>query len=622
MEDKVKNNGGTGKAILAFFLGVLFGIILLIGAIVGGVYYVAKTDLNKVLGWFNVDNGPDENGENTYINTDEDKDGVANIIELVQRVVSMADNVENLTIGQIDSLVPAAHGLVDQIIEAVQDYVTVDYDKLSAVKFSEFEAYFSDLVLDIRPAVIVEKSDSGEINKLMDLVLYGVEADCITVNGTRYPLYRDTVTGTYIYSMGNSWYIAEESEGTFFATGTQYQSYNEANTEATGNYYTVNGERIIIVPITIRSLVGTDGLGALGKMTVAELMGDMSTGDNELVKKVLGDVTLDDLINGNVDLEEEIDSMTIGDIIDAGDNKILQQLSGYTIGELASAMDELEIVDFIEISADNSILAYVAYGITQVDAENGVAQYKGERVQIETELNDDGTFIITGVYYSDGRKVEGTKINDISDMIAGLNDEITIGDLMGIDESNSNAIMKAIKNSTINSLAKDMENLTINELYAESIYADPVMKSVVASGANDGEIDFSAEYLYYEMVNGEYKLAGGTGKVENYADGLYTYGATAGFWKLLIVERGENGAKSERVYTINGITEMSDNATNNLQHCSLDELCEAGVLVFSEDAESPLGKTIPTAVSDKYGNRMLGSLTISEAVDFVASFLG
>lgn len=784
--EKVKSGGG-GK-ILAFFLGVLFGIILLIGGVVGAGYFVASTDLDKVLGWFNLDNSPDENGDNKYINTDVDNGGVNNIIELVQKVISLANNIDNMTLGEIDDLVPAARGLVDQIIESVQDYVIVDYDELSAVKFSEFEAYFSDLVLDIRPAVIVEKSGSGEINKLMDLVLYGVEADCITKNGILCPLYQDTVTKTYIYQYNNNWYVAEESNGVFTATDTQYTSYNKNNTEATGNYYTVNGERQFIDPITLRSFIGTDGLGALGKTTVAELIGDMSEGDSELVEKIFGNIILDDLINGNIDLEEKIndleigllldfdpfnddmllyiayalsdlsetadddgfysavyklgetdipvlvsiednkitkiidaatgeelsgttvstigqvidnieitvlinvaptnkvltyiaygltgveqtaegwrgyyngqlctinvgedgnitavyneetggilsaagidelndrlntvtEDLTIGDIVEIREgDKIMSKLAGYKINEVSDAVQTFELGDIMDIEASSTLMAYLAYGITKVDAVAGEAQYQGETVRVETSLNEVGTIVITGVYHLDGTAIEGTKVGEMTDRMEGLKADVTIGELMSIDESSSNTIMKAIKNSTINSLSDDIDKLTINELYAESIYGTAELKTVVASGAGEGELDFNTEYLYYEMVDGDYKLVDGTGKVEAYRAGLYTYGATTGLWKLLVVERA-GGGKTEKAYTINSITAMADNATKNLRECSLSELYEAGILTFEVGTENPLDKLIPNIEGIAYKNERLGDLTITQAIVAIASLM-
>ena len=783
---KVKTKGGTGKAILAFFLGILFGIILLLGAVAGTVFYVIKTDLDKVLGWFNVDNSADENGDNKYINTNKDNDGVENILELVKRVVSMTGNVQSLTLGEIDDLVPAARGLVDQIIEAVGDYITIDYDELSKVRFSEFEAYFSDLVLDIRPAVIVEKS-GGEINKLMDLVLYGVEADCVTVNGIIYPLYQDTVTEKYIYEVGNSWYIAEESDGVFTSTGAQYQSYNKDNTEATGNYYTVNGVRQIIDPITIRSFMGTDGLGALGKVTVAELVGDMSQGDSDLLNQVLGDVILNDLLNGEVNLDETInsieigllldvdpfndemllyfayglsdlsetanadglytavykleetdipvlvsiednkikkiidaatgeelsgttvgnidkvidnievtvlvkvaptnkiltyiaygltgveqteegwrgyyngqmcaisvdedgnitsvknvetgevlsaagidelndrlntitDDLTIGDIIEVKDgDKLMAKLAGYKINEVGDAIHTFELGDVMDIDANSTLMAYLGYGITDVDVENGTATYHyetedGEKAEKAVLITVNDGMIAEVYFMQDGEKVlvEGTKINGVSKRIDGLMGDLTIGELIDIDDGNT--VLRAIRNSTINSLSSDIDKLTVNELYAEAIYGNSVLKKVVKSGAGEGEIDFKPEYLFYEKVNGEYKLVNGTGKVAEFSDGLYTYGATTGFWKLLIAESGDNGAKTERAYTLNSITEMADNATENLQKCTLFELEEAGILDFSSSANDPLNVQISAEAK-------LGDLTITEAVVFIADIL-
>lgn len=622
--NKIQRQSSKGVSILAFFLGVLFGIILLLGAIAGGVYYVLNADVDSVLGWFGVDNSADENGDNKYINTNADKDGVASVLELITRITEMAGNYQNLTIGQIDALLPATHGLVDQIIEAVSDYVTVDYGELSAVKFSEFQAYFTELVYDIQPAKIVENTSGVEMNNLIRLLLYGVEADCVTVDGEIYPLYLDTATQTYIYAVGEDWYVAEETDDGFLTTGVQYQSYNKENTEPTGNYYTVGGQRVSIDPLTIRSFIETDGLGALGKVTVAELVGEWIDDENEeLANKLLGDILLKDLINGDVDIKDKLNSLTIGDIIyiDQSD-RLMSKLADCKISEVGSVIRTIELPEVIDIPA-TAIMAYIGYGVTKVDTEAGTAEFNGETVYITTETID-GTLYITGVYgdseYTEESRIAGTKVNEVSGCMDGLMKDLTVGELIGVDDSSS-TILRAIKNSTIESLSEDINNLTVNSLYAESIYVDPAMKQVVVADPVQGQVAFSPEYLYYELADGEYVLVGGTGKVLSYRSNLYTFGEVKGFWQLLIMELADDGSKSEKAYSLNSVADMANNLSNNLIVSSLDDLYRAGVITFEEGTENPLGKVIPQSISEKYGNRTLGSLTISETVAFVAEFL-
>lgn len=549
-----KNNAdGTVRrkrfSFLSFFLGIFIGIILVLGIIFGTVMFALTSKLDNVMKLAGVDNSVQEDGRNKYINTDKDSGGAENVLQLISKISSLASNWQGLTLAEVDALVPAAGGLVEQVRASLEQYIEINVDELKAVQFSDFGNYVQDKVLDIQPAGIVENMNGGETNKLMQLILYGVEADCVTVNGVVYPLYNDTSANAYIYNVGGSWYSAEMRDGVFVATGAAYNSYNESKTEPTGNYYFKDGEREFIDPITIRSYMDSDGLGALGKVTIAELVGEMSDDDSgELIEKILGGVTLNNLINGETDLGNVINSLEISDLVEVGtDDDIMlffvygitdlkrtedgysatyklgeddenvrvevsggkvtgiysmngEKLKGATVGSIADITDKIDVSVFVGVEADNKIFAYLAYGITDIRMEGN--DYKANLGgDVCTLTVEDG--IITAVYNETDRSyVSAASIDQLSQRINGVTDELKIKDIVDVGD---NKLLNAIKDSTINDLPSAINGLGLADVV--DISADNAIMAYIGYGITKVDTGAKTARLGGETVN--LKIEGG-----------------------------------------------------------------------------------------------------------------
>lgn len=784
-----------GFSFLSFFLGILIGIIILAGALFGVGYFAVTADLDKVMSAVGLPNR-DENGNNKYVNTDADNGGVKNALQLLQRITEMARNSGSMTLGQLEDILPVAGGLTEKLSQSFSKYAPIDEEELKQVKFSEFGAYVNELVMEIRPAALI----SGEMNRFAKLLLEGVEADCVVADGTVYPLYSDENGEKYVYMADGVWYFAQKTEDGFVATSENYGGETEA-LSPTGNYYTTENEKVYIDPITIGSLTGTGGMGAIGKMSIVELLGE--PGDNEKAEKILGDVTVENFMNGEVNLDEKINEilisdfvdvsaddkvmvffayglsglaqdesgaytaiykfgdedipvsvtvedgkitsvtdpegqpvngLTVGnistvsdkidvsvfldataenkvvaylaygitdlqegedgsytaklkvgdevktvnvsvkdgkitgvtlaetgenvsaaniselndrvdgvfndlkikDLVDAGDNKLLKKLGDYTLNNVDDGIDALELTDVLDVDANSAIMAYLAYGITSVNADEGTALLGKDTVYLEIE-ESEGKKIITGVYRSpdkEGEPEAATKINEINTRIDGIMEDLTLGELIEIDGSNT--VLNALRNSTVNNLSEDINNLTINELYADEIYGgkddrgetkNAVMKKAVGNSASQAdEINYDSKYLYYELVSGEfcsdtavYKLINAEtkdkGKLKEFKTDktYYTYGAPTKFWQLLVtVKTNSDGDGDENAYSLNGLTEMIDNIHNNMNYFTLSGLEEAGILKFGEEVRLDETK-IPDAI-EKYKGKTLGDLTVPDAI--------
>ena len=713
--------------VIAFILGFLFGLIFLIGAVAGAVFLALNYKLDKLE--FNKDG----DGNYIYINADPENGGVSTVLELVKKVAEIAGSPGELTVGEVENLLPVTDSIVTSMTEALEKYVEIDKEEFKQVKFGAMGEYLGGVIKEVRPAALLEEFgiDVSD-NKILELVVYGKEADYVEGGGLKIPVYYDTYTAGdagfirkgdgAVLSAGLEQYLVEKGEEyrlyfysyqvarssgcfvTFKDDGGNYAfipeeeySYVVGENTATlsGNYYREGENKVEVEPITIGSISDGSALSALDEISVTEFVDE----SDDLTNEILGGVTVGDLINGNVNFQEIIDGIEVADFMDVApsdsimafiafgiteisqengtytalyhpeegetrecvltveddvikevvlsggesvpqtgikdvshqvsrltqtlklkdvitidqDDKVMSKLGEYIIDEVGSAVDDLTLDDFMEVelthedgklaltSAD-SVLAYVVYGLTDIREEGNIvtAVYNpvgSEAVQEKkhcTVETADGK--ISNVYITQtGEKVTGTTVKNVSDRVEGVTRDLKIGSLIG-DVSN-NKLLNSIKNSTIESLSDDINNLSVNELYAEDIYSVRDENGNVTEQAklkNSAEIEYSQAYLYYKEEDGEFKLVEGVTEEQFNTGNYYTYGEAQGTWKLLLYAQDEGGVKREHAYSVNAITELMNNVTDNTEETTLKELTDAGMLsMTAEQLATPFdGKTV------------------------------
>ncbi len=581
--NQVQKKGGGFKTVIFFIVGIILGIAIVVGAVAGGALYVLNSDLDGVLSMFGVDNSKDEEtGKNKVVNTDPDNGGVTSVLDLISKITAMAQDTQNLTLGQIDALVPATRGLVDQLSAAIEQYVTVDYDELSAIKFSEFGAYLEGVVMNIQPAAFLDNLNlEGSANIVLEKLLYGLESNCVTdpATGEKYPIMVDNfkyVDGAYKRVedgavLSNSQYIIKQSadndlydifffeyNGHYYITerdandiqkfkftaddGHLYSIYIEEYAENTGNYYiNAAGEKTVLEPVTIGSLMDGNGLGALEKMRVTELLsGELA--DDELIGALLGDISIGDLINGNVNFQDKVNEIELGAFlaVESDDAMLLyfvygltnlsstpdgqgrytatyklgdedipayvtveggkitsvtdeegNALAGTTVGSINNTIDNIEISIFVDVTTDNGILPYLAYGITGLKEVDGLwtAKLDGEDCTVQVSGNK-----IISVTDSEGNPVPAAGIDELSGRVNGVMDNLTIGDIIDPD---GNKILEQLATYKINELSSAMNTLEIGGLI--DIPADNKILAYLAYGIT--EIDGATAKLDGETVD-------------------------------------------------------------------------------------------------------------------------
>lgn len=332
--NKIQRKSGKGMALLTFFIGIIFGIIVVLGALGGGAYFLLSGNLDSVLGAFGLNNS-DENGDK-YINTDPDDGGVSNLLELISRIAGMAGDYKNLTLGQIDDLIPATRGLADSIIDSISKYVTVDYSELREVKFSELGGYIEEVVMGELDKMLVLELITGSENP--DELLSELFGDLTLgdfVNGNvdvRQKI--DNIEITLVIDVR-----ADEAVMSYLGYGITGITHDETADVWTAKLKLEDGS----VADCFLS-VGKDGkINDVYYMADGEVVYVQGTTIGEIISRISG-IT---------------DDLTIGEIVDISDDNsiILNVIKNSTINNIGKTIDALT---FNELYADE-IYRHVVY---------------------------------------------------------------------------------------------------------------------------------------------------------------------------------------------------------------------------------------------------------------------
>lgn len=371
-------------------------------------------------------------------------------------------------------------------------------------------------------------------------------------------------------------------------------------------------------------------------------------------------VTITDI---NAQTANVLYDLKVKDVIEIDESdRLMSKIGEYAIANVGDAIDEVVLADVLTVDtgADSfELMAYMVYGINNITPVQSPAYIEIDGVQVEyrytatyhylyeeggdikTQECDayvavDSEGVISAVYYAlaEGGYGEcGTRLDDVSTRIDGLMNDLTIGELIEIDEDNT--ILNAISGATISTLDETINALSIQELFAKDIYGVETPYEVIESGtAGAGEITFDSSYLYY-YYNSENELvfvnsesgsgSGSLGHLEEFTDAygtLYTYGPTAGAWSLLLYgdyDETESGSDiGEKVYTINNVAQMQANVIENIGSCSLFDFYEMGVIGNGSEADdtwNTLSKNIGTVTEPQY----IGDFTIEEFIAYVGN---
>jgi len=348
-------------------------------------------------------------------------------------------------------------------------------------------------------------------------------------------------------------------------------------------------------------------------------------------------------------------------------------ISGTTIDKIAdrvnSLIDMLTLPDVLDIKADQTITAYIGYGLTHIAQVTGedythTADYKlSDETVKNCFLSTDAEGKILSVWYMEGEKkvfVKGTTISDLPDRIDGISQDLTLADVMDISPDDNvlwalrnskiadlgsevknlkvsdvltekdfenSAILKQLKNKSINDLSTAIDAISVQSIYTKEIYKleadgeDPKEVTAYEKGMLYFVKDSDGAFVY---VNNQYlndSVESNVDKVgvlteEEFNEGVaagttyYSYGQAKEMWRLILFKNNQ-----EKVYTLNNFGNMINTCTGNINNATLLTLQEAGIL----DETANLNKTLTWYENGEPKSRNLGEMTLKELISAVIS---
>ncbi|MGN1372983.1 MAG: hypothetical protein ACI4VK_02920 [Candidatus Coproplasma sp.] len=250
------------------------------------------------------------------------------------------------------------------------------------------------------------------------------------------------------------------------------------------NYFrNVAGEVIEYDPLTVADIM-IDATAPLSNVPVYTIVDEQQ---KEVVRNVLGNTSLYDLLNGvnfnslindiylstflpdDVSVTDKVMSyivFNISNVTDDGhgnytaiydkggenettvtleveggkiksvkDSDSDETLKGNTVGNLNQLTVKLTLDVFLDVKADDAIMAYLGYGIKDVvEVSDKYWKFEGKDTHgNKVFVYTDASGLITKVTYENGNTISGTAIDEVSDRVDGIMDVISIPDLMDIN---------------------------------------------------------------------------------------------------------------------------------------------------------------------------------------------
>lgn len=219
-----------------------------------------------------------------------------------------------------------------------------------------------------------------------------------------------------------------------------------------------------------------------------------------------------------------------------------------------------------------------------------------------------GTFTVDTLYYID----ENDDVGELSLVPA----ELSIAD--GYEDAILYSVYRAAQKAVVGET--EQEYYTQANLYYFD-FDSQAFERIPVSENSDGTLN--TPYLE-KLTDGEGSVVGYI--VHNVSGTVYTHGGTQGLWKYMLTN--ENGA--EEIASLNDIGSLMSNISYNINHKTLREMRDDGVLDVSAaaDGSDPLATEIPDILLDEADRPAegetrptLGDMSISELLDLTVRAL-
>ena len=472
--------------VLAVLLAFLFGMLVVIGGILGGGYYLAITPSRNLLNFLNLN--ADEFLTEEYL----DK-SVIDIVSDVRDDLNSLSDPNNLSFDTISKYTPLADTYLDSMLEQLSGLgIDLDKETLSSTSFASLGTYLGkDVVpnIELGKVLTATLADGESLDPLLMAIAYGEEGVDYTLNengevemiGDAKPttvgdlqtdamsiiqsvplesvLQADAGSAALILALC---YGEEGVDYTVNESG-EIEMIGDAKPNTLGDI--MNHPDKIISGITIDAVIsigedsneallylayGTEGVNFEFRDGKVVMLEDPLTG-KPYPKRTLDDITEQDLLN----------NATIGSIITVDENSsgILKAIKDWTLGDLTDSarIESLKLSQLISIDENSaSILQAMAdWSIAELTDQSSIDSLTlGEVITI----GEDSAQLLLSL--------KDTAIGDLSPAISDLR----LRDILG-DAVNDNNILRALKNSTLDTLSEDVSNLTVADVFGDELYS-------------------------------------------------------------------------------------------------------------------------------------------------------
>ena len=502
-----------------YFLVFLTGIIFTLGVIAGGAFAVTTLfSASQVVSLFGVN--PDD------VFTEEYQDKT--ILELITSIVGGEVSFNNLE--GIRELTPYVDVLIDEINYVLDDAIgfTFDKEELYKVEWAYIGDYiFSEIQTGIKLAKVLNVTESsssvliylaynsnedgttnwnsprslGDLMNNMDSIINNARIGDLIDVGTSGILYnlRDVKVGEMAQAMETRPLnqiidIAPDAFPALLYLGNfAVSELNEALENATledllpidegSILYNLRDKKLDEIPEEIQHLT----LGEV--ITIDEsspaILKYLKDTPIDQITSMIDTMPLDVAIEINSsspkflrtlaargatisNIGSLINDLTLGDMVDIGDSRILSALAGSTLDTLASDVDNLTIGDIVDTNDPNApkiLKSLAGYRISELG--DAIHNLKIEQI---VDITADSPMIL--------KALVGTNFEDLEAKIHTL----SIGDLFTQEEIDNCIFLSAMGSDTlIDNFADRVNELTFVEVFKDSIYENPNDPSTIKS---------------------------------------------------------------------------------------------------------------------------------------------
>ena len=447
--------------VLSFFLGLLFGVIIVVGGIFGaGFYAYKKVKVGKFTG-----------------GTFSEELSDLSIEQFIKEVTETFKDKDNLTLNKLGELVPSIANLLPEEGISFGTLGKLDVQKLKDIPVSQLSASLSDAIVITATLSSLETEFGATLPDM--------------------PFIRGGEEGSEVWS-----YVpATELNGTEYVVKSDYNQ--------TDLYALVDGEYVIATQTEGENVVVKSEY--VGKELWFKTNGLMNVNVIDAVSTLSASLDFETMTLGDMEYKFGI-NLKDGDEYHPAIKKMLDKKVS-ELGQMDDVIGDLYLTDVVTVGSDDTYLKAISY---KRDADGDLlGRYNDGTTEIEVKVDKDGV-PLDETYGTTALPLAGVKVADIEQQV----NNVRLKDFLGDQYDESNQIMSAIGNTPIGQIGEKIETLTLVDVMemenrtlralayqkADNGSGEYWYKAVLSNGSvgylNPAQYEVRADGNFYEIESG------------------------------------------------------------------------------------------------------------------------